>query len=90
MARTKYEYHRINEALIKEGKPTITWKQFLSPEGKAARGRPRIPEEMKAHNQKPRKRFYNFDPEPQPVRIQRPPAVYNNASYKNVFEKYGV
>jgi len=87
MAKTKYEYHRVNEQLRKEGREGITWKQFISTDPSKPRGRPRIPEEMKAHNQKPRKRFYNFDPEPQPIRIQRPPAIYNNQS---IYDKYGV
>jgi hypothetical protein len=36
---------------------------------------------------KRQKSFYNFEPEPAPKPLQRPPAVYNNQS---VYEKYGL
>ena len=82
---TRQELIWINKQRLQEGLPPLNTKGEI----KKPLGRPKIdPALLKA----PPKRnvFMNFYQDEPKKPIQRPPAIYDNKSYLNVFEKYGI
>jgi hypothetical protein len=90
MATTKYEFTRQNEIRRKEGLPLLNWKRFVQENGKRKPGRPPLEDHLKKPASKITCRYLNFLPDdPKPV-IQRPISRYDNASYEDIYRKYGV
>jgi hypothetical protein len=82
---TRQELIWINKQRLQEGLPPLNTKG----EVKKPLGRPKIDPELLKRPQR-KSTYLNFIDDPPKQQMKRPPAVYNNTSYLNVFEKYGV
>jgi hypothetical protein len=85
MTKTKYTFHHFNDEMKKLGGRPVTWKEFIS--GGVEKGRPGRPRIDPLLKKKSKRSSYNFDHEPEPEKVVRPKAVYDN---KSVYEKYDI
>lgn len=90
MPKTKYEFTRNNNLRKEEGLEPLTWVDYIRDNPPKKLGRPRIEDHLKKPASRKSHFFLNFHPDEKKEPIARPPAIYDNTSYKSVYEKYGI